>query len=403
MEALSRKEREARVIALYEKGKTYREIAKELRMSPNTIKAILSREGLDQSTSINSRAFELFSEGKTPLDIAIKLNLRADEAIRLHHEYFMLLGCNEFTKVYPQIKDDPWPFVNLYRLIMEKQMSTEHVMKLLEIANNDLPLIELKYENLKKELNLLDYKKNNANKDYRLIYNEVSNLQKERDQLRSIIEQLRLDEIKVNQQKERMTSFIKNFQNNNETCSRIKEIVKREIENTISLPKHLIRIAIASIFESERMNPGKLQALYYNTSPTLSVERLLSQSSISQNQPDPIQFGYNNDFLEKLILDEAEQLYNKFAEALTSKSMNQIKNDSDHMSQLSNMFPSQSTHAIPDAPGDEISIGRNNNNNINLTDDFIVMDDVLIPRQDRTKYDSLNEFHESTQSLYLVE
>jgi hypothetical protein len=180
-------------------------------MSPNTIKTILSREGLDQSTSINSRAFELFSEGKTPLDIAIKLNLRADEAIRLHHEYFMLLGCNEFTKVYPRIKDDPWPFVNLYRLIMEKQMSTEHVMKLLEIANNDLPLIELKYENLKKELNLLDYKKNNANKDYRLIYDKISNLQKERDQLRSIIEQLRLDEIKVNQQKERMTSFIKNF------------------------------------------------------------------------------------------------------------------------------------------------------------------------------------------------
>lgn len=64
MEALSRKEREARVIALYEKGKTYREIAKELRMSPNTIKAILSREGLDQSTSINSRAFELFQKEK---------------------------------------------------------------------------------------------------------------------------------------------------------------------------------------------------------------------------------------------------------------------------------------------------------------------------------------------------
>lgn len=78
--------------------------------------------------------------------------------------------------------------------------------------------------------------------------------------------------------------------------------------------------------------------------------------------------------------------------------MNQIKNDSDHMSQLSNMFPSQSTHAIPDAPGDEISIGRNNNNNINLTDNFIVMNDVLIPRPrpDRTKYDSLNEFREFT-------
>jgi len=61
---------------------------------------------------------------------------------------------------------------------------------------------------------------------------------------------------------------------------------------------------MASIFESERKNPGKFRALYYNTSSTLSVEHLLSQSSISQNEQHPNQFGYN-ETLEKLLLDEA--------------------------------------------------------------------------------------------------
>jgi len=70
---MDRKQRETLVIALYEKDKTYREIAKELRMSPNTIKAILSRAGLDESTSISSRAFELFSEGKNPLQVALSM------------------------------------------------------------------------------------------------------------------------------------------------------------------------------------------------------------------------------------------------------------------------------------------------------------------------------------------
>jgi len=57
---LSRKKKEALVIALFEKGRTYREIT-------NTIKAILNKAGLDQTTSISWRAFELYSQQKTPL------------------------------------------------------------------------------------------------------------------------------------------------------------------------------------------------------------------------------------------------------------------------------------------------------------------------------------------------
>jgi predicted HTH domain antitoxin len=45
-----RERRERLVIELYQEGKTYRDIAQTVRMSPNTMKAILSRAGLDQST-----------------------------------------------------------------------------------------------------------------------------------------------------------------------------------------------------------------------------------------------------------------------------------------------------------------------------------------------------------------
>ena len=46
-------------------------------MSPNTIKAILSRTGLDESTSRLSRAFDLYSQQKAPVDVAIALGLKA--------------------------------------------------------------------------------------------------------------------------------------------------------------------------------------------------------------------------------------------------------------------------------------------------------------------------------------
>ena len=71
-----------------ELDKAYREITKEAGVSPNTIKAVLNRAGLDESTSIHSRA-ELFSEGKTPLQVAITLNLEAEKAIQYHQQYYM--------------------------------------------------------------------------------------------------------------------------------------------------------------------------------------------------------------------------------------------------------------------------------------------------------------------------
>ena len=64
------------LLALLEKGESYRDITKQANVSPNTVKAVANRVGLDQTTSISSRAFELYVKQKTPLEVAIALNLR---------------------------------------------------------------------------------------------------------------------------------------------------------------------------------------------------------------------------------------------------------------------------------------------------------------------------------------
>ena len=93
---MDKKQKEALVKALLEKGSTYREITKAAGVSPNTVKIIASQAGLDQTTSISSRAFELYVQQKTPVEVAITLNLEAEKAINYYHQYFMLLGITEF-------------------------------------------------------------------------------------------------------------------------------------------------------------------------------------------------------------------------------------------------------------------------------------------------------------------
>src|ERR671919_945393 len=150
---MNRKQKEDLVLALAEKGETYREIAKKAGVSPNTIKAVLNRAGLDESTSIHSRAFELFSKGQAPLQVAITLNLEAQTAIQYHQQYYMLLGCTEFTKTYLQVKDNPWPYVNLARLVHSARMGDDEVVELLKIANGYLPRVRLEYDRVNEEIN----------------------------------------------------------------------------------------------------------------------------------------------------------------------------------------------------------------------------------------------------------
>ncbi|MFZ0556037.1 MAG: helix-turn-helix domain-containing protein, partial [Nitrososphaeraceae archaeon] len=87
---MDKKQKEALVLAMLEKGESYRCIAQKAKVSPNTIKMLANRAGFDESTSISSRAFELFFQQKSPLEVAITLGLKSEEALRYHQEYFML-------------------------------------------------------------------------------------------------------------------------------------------------------------------------------------------------------------------------------------------------------------------------------------------------------------------------
>src|ERR671918_572585 len=150
---MDKKQKEALVLAMLEKGESYRDIVQKAKVSPNTIKAISNRAGLNESTSISSRAFELYVQQKTPIEVAIALNLEAEKAINYYHEYFMLLGITEFTKTYLQVKDNPWPFINLVNLVQKARIGEGEVVELLKIANGYLPRVRLELDRIKEEIN----------------------------------------------------------------------------------------------------------------------------------------------------------------------------------------------------------------------------------------------------------
>jgi hypothetical protein len=104
---MNRVEKEEYVIQLYNENKSTREIAKLMHMSFRDIASITKKVKLEaggerssleedddiKSKSKSTQAIKLFSELKTPVEVAIALDLPADQVQAIYLEYWNSMEC----------------------------------------------------------------------------------------------------------------------------------------------------------------------------------------------------------------------------------------------------------------------------------------------------------------------
>src|SRR5919108_2290090 len=195
MSILTRQERERLVLDLYNQGKTIREIAKEARMSFRDIGAILNKvveektEGSKEQEnaekyqeqkglSLSAQAYKLFSDRKTPLEVAIALNLGESEATKFYREYWKLKQLHNLNMVYEETKGDIEPFLKLYKLAKRKGIGVKHVVDTLAIENNDLPAIEQRLKRLRSEISTLQFQKRIDERNLYRLNNQIASTTK---------------------------------------------------------------------------------------------------------------------------------------------------------------------------------------------------------------------------------
>jgi DNA-binding CsgD family transcriptional regulator len=194
MTILTRQERERLVLDLYNQGKTYRQISKEARISPRDIGVILNKalemtegskeeqqqqdniesEKNQECLSLSSQAYKLFSEGKTPIEVAIELNLSESEATKFYREYWKLKQLHNLNIVYEETKGDIDPFLKLYKLAKRKGIGVRHVVNILAIANNDLPALERRFKRLGNDMSMLQFQKRIDERNLYQLNNQIA-------------------------------------------------------------------------------------------------------------------------------------------------------------------------------------------------------------------------------------
>jgi DNA-binding CsgD family transcriptional regulator len=173
-------EREGRVLELYDQGKSTREIAKELRMSLRDIGFILKKGQvnhgitatiMDNGNNSNNnkpanekatQAYKLFSEGKTPVEVAIQLSLSEKEVTKYYMEYWRLKGLYGLYHIYQESKGNLSYFLNIYTLVKRQAITADNIewfVNMVNIGTYKIPDLQKQYAKLQDEVQVIDHQK----------------------------------------------------------------------------------------------------------------------------------------------------------------------------------------------------------------------------------------------------
>lgn len=298
---LTRQEKERLIVNLYNQGKTIREIAKEVRISFRDIGAILKKasgekdekQDIKQPLASSTKAYRLFSRGKTPISVAITLNLSEAETTKFYEEYCNLNRMHELRVVYDEIGDDITHFLQLYRLSKGACLDPKRIVKLLQTANDDLPSLELKYRRLRKEIDLLELEKQESMD----LGNQVKTLTNVLDEYKEEIKNL-------HKKKARLEALM-----SSDHYKRVKQVAEEEVINSLSENKYLLKLAISSVIESIIKDPDK-----YNF--------MINSSQFNQGQESASSTPKYIEIYRSIVQDDAEKLFEAMKSDLTNRIIN---------------------------------------------------------------------------------
>ncbi len=130
---VTKEEKEKHVIDLYEQGKNYRYIAKQVHMSLGDIsRAIKRHNGKNDkkenptSPSKDTKALILFTQNKTPLVVVTELGLSEAKVDRIYPYFLKLIGYEKRYNVYDEVMKDnntTSSLLEFYKIIKEKGTS----------------------------------------------------------------------------------------------------------------------------------------------------------------------------------------------------------------------------------------------------------------------------------------
>jgi DNA repair exonuclease SbcCD ATPase subunit len=334
---LTRQERKQAVIDLYNQGKTIRDIAKELRMSFGHIGAILKeasaelegKQEIKESLSMSNKAYRLFSKGKDPIQVAIALNLSAEETTKSYQEYWNLKQMHELRMVYEEVGADILHFLEIYRLSNDAHMSPRQIVNLLHIANNDLQLVQQRYQKLQRNVGHLEFREIDLSINLENLNGQIRNAKQMLHFYRQCSQKEVSKTLQLRSQNTELYRLLRDFKNNNRDYNKIQSVARQTVKRALSDKRQSLKLAVYSLLESWHADPTKFNSLIHFMSSTSMISK-----STMMDYPDSgcynatfssyiNQNSYTENLIE-IITNGASSLYDKMVKDFTNETITNV-------------------------------------------------------------------------------
>jgi transposase len=253
---LSRHQKKALVIELYNQGKTRRQIAEIVHMSFKDIADVINEyTGEDRrvnkpAKSKDAQAFELFLQGKQSVEVAIELDMPADQVEELHVQYWRLSKLDNLEILYHETEYSLSLLLRLYNVLKDKRITKDKdISDLIELANDGLPNLRARFELLLNQVTTLENEKDSLNNKIlglkNSIYTNNEIIRRQNVQLRSLAKKQSILEIML-----RNATKDSNY-------NKITNIVDRRLNDKRSL----LVAALLAVFKTLKTNTYGLSLL----------------------------------------------------------------------------------------------------------------------------------------------
>ena len=273
---LVNEEEKRRIIDLhFKQGRTIREVCRIMGKSSHNITPVTKehRIRLAQSSALangeesnivqseqdrvipNVKAYKLFDDGKSPLEVTSKLNLPGPQVQQYYVEYLNMMRMYKLVTIYQETQDSMGYFLKLYRLGKEKGVTPEQIMNLIQMADS-IHMLEDKLQRLQSEISDISTRKSEGQEELKNLHNEISNTKDKLDVVKKTFN-IKYEELKkVCSQLQKLQDYVEQFKNG-EYYEELESIVRSDVEKTLLDNKKLLQNALFSILLALRNQPDR--------------------------------------------------------------------------------------------------------------------------------------------------
>jgi hypothetical protein len=262
----------------------------------------------------NVKAYKLFDEGKSPLEVTAELNLPGPQVQQFYVEYLNMRRMHKLVTIYQETQNSMGYYLKLFRLGKEKGVTPEQIMKLVQMSDS-IHKLQDKLQHLQSEVLDISRKKSVGHEELNNLHREIDNTQEKLNLVKKTFD-IKYGELKeACSQAQKLQNCVERFIEGQD-YQELESAVRNEVEKTLLDNKELLQNALFSILLALRNQPDRyyivdsMELTHFTTTIIKYDSYLASRRSPGSEQ-----------FIAGRVLEMAEKIFKNLQKSIVDSTI----------------------------------------------------------------------------------